>query len=192
MRTGGNRYPTQPLSRKGTIALYVFMFVVLSGVLGVLIYLPTMIGEMASTELDSNPVPTWTYVMVGGMLLAMFAGIVFELYKASLSDGTDDTEDSTTNPGQASRIELLKSRYARGDIDETEFKRQLDELDGSPSDTGFATHRFDSHKGNYMVDRAVHSSTDPDPEAEEILRRRFAEGTLTEQEYKRKRELLRE
>ncbi len=43
-----------------------------------------------------------------------------------------------------------------------------------------------------MVDRTVHSSTGLDPEAEEILRRRFAEGTLTEQEYKRKLKLLRE
>ncbi|ELZ06291.1 hypothetical protein C482_00675 [Natrialba chahannaoensis JCM 10990] len=192
MRTDRYRYPTEPLSPKGKIAVYVFMFIVLCGVLGLLIYLPTMIGEMASTELDSNPVPTWTYLIVGGMLLVMFAGIVFELYKASLLDVTDDAEDGTTDSGQTSRVEIIKSRYASGDIDETEFKRQLDELEGPPSGTGVATHRFDSHGSNHMVDRTVHSSTGLDPEAEEILRRRFAEGTLTEQEYKRKLKLLRE
>ena len=148
--------------------------------------------------------PTWFIVLAVGFV----AVAVAILWQAFTSE--DDSAD-TADP-----IERLKAEYANGDIDEEELEQRLDDLENPERYESTRVGNEVDDTANANVETLVETitatidpttvestqtrqATTPDGRTsgtretpEQRLRRRFAEGELSEHEFRRALEVLRE
>lgn len=78
------------------------------------------------------------HMTLGGwwwMALVWIVIIATIVYLVVRGQNVDRDRDTHAPPARPSPQELLAERYARGEIDEEEFRRRRDVLDGPNSDT---------------------------------------------------------
>lgn len=182
MKTRHSPNSVQSHSRQILIGVSLAVSIVLAGTFALLRYLPMMIG----VEMESNPVPVWTQVMVGGLFFVTFGSFVVGLYRELTTD--EGVEEPSRVSSEDNGVKRLKSQYASGSIDEDEFRRRLTDAD---ADAGWETGSVDG-----SISREGENRTglprDEEQGVEQILERRLAKGELTVDEYERRIEVLRE
>lgn len=171
--------PHRGHARQIAIGVSLAVAIVLAGTFALLRYFPLMVG----VEMESNPIPVWTQVMVGGMFVVAFGSFVGGLYREWTTDDADDEPSGEYSDG--SGIERLKAEYASGHIDENEFRRRLSDAD---SDAGRSPGGAIARGNESRAARPGEDAAD----AEGVLKRRLAAGELTPAEYERRMELLRD
>lgn len=96
------------------------------------------VGGLTATAASADPVETWSGgyghmwggMMGGGLMMLVFWGVliaVIVLIVRALMSGRSDPASS--GQGGVDAVEVLRARFARGEIEEEEFRRRKALLD---------------------------------------------------------------
>lgn len=120
------------MKSKRTLFLYTMIFVVFLSIPLIRTQVHAQTGQYGGWGMGPGMMGGWGTGWFGGILMIVFwvlilVGLIFLIRWLIQSTG----RDKTTGNGSNRALEILKERYARGEIDKEEFESKKKDLSGN-------------------------------------------------------------